>query len=211
MTVTQNVTFGDLIAQYDDELADLREAAEDAIADAEAQHGDDREEWPESVQQTLALLHTSAQATQQRQHALETIQDDYGSDPFELSMLSGRQLMDLETTLRVKANKRGVEPSTLQSERKALAVDAACESAPEGIPVGEDGPEPSEAPNPLMLALYDQVETLNNAGATDFRAPGFEDLLEPETTVQSDTPAAVKPTSNVMDADESPSPDSGEN
>lgn len=190
-TITASVTFADLINAYDAELADLKDGYEETVAYIEEEWGTDARDRPipadaqdldDADLQHLAAMRTLAQAydesgkqIQQRNHALETLADACDGDTFEVRMLTGAELMDIEKTLKLKAQAEGVDREIVEHYRKALVVDAATVEAPEGVPTDDGDPQPSEAGNPLTLALYEAVETLNQAGAVDFRAPGFGD------------------------------------
>lgn len=193
--ITQTVTFDDLIADHDDELDDLREGYDDLAEWATDEHGERREGWPEEVRQYLTQYDETAKTIQKRQHVLETLREEYDDDTFELQLLSGAALMDIETELRMEANKRGVEPAVLNSYRERLLVDRATVDAPDAVPTDDEGsPVPSECPNPLVQSLSEHASRLNTAGETDFRAPGLEgdsdtsDLPSPSDVTSSDTP-----------------------
>lgn len=189
MTLSTTVTFDDLIQSHRDELDDLRDAYDDAVAMIEDEFGADALDQPlhdepdDDELQRLAGLRVTAVAyeesgkqIQRRINALETLREEYDPGAFEIKMLSGEALMDIETQLKLEAKRHDTDADEIQHVRKQLVVDAATVSAPGGVPTGDDGsPTPSDAPNPLTFALYEQVERLNNAGATDFRAPGFGD------------------------------------
>lgn len=224
-TPTTELTFDDLRAQYTDELADLREAWQELTDWISDEYGDDALDWDPTnadlddegmeqlatVQATREAYDEAGKAIQQRQHALETLADEYGSDPFELRMLTGQELMDIETDLRMEANRKDVDVSLLQAQRRGSVVDTATVTAPEGVPTGEGGPTPSECPNPLTMALYDQAEVLNNTGSVDFRAPGFGDEASggrPSTSGTPTTSGLSSSASAPTDADAQPSGDS---
>jgi len=212
-TVTTTVTFHDLEHAYDSELDELEAAYEDVVAEAQSEHGDDAldvrdpDDELAQLQQQAEAYEQAGMAIQSRQHSIGQLADEYEGNRFKLKMLSGRELMDIEAELRAKAQQRDVSPESLQSERKALVVDAATVEAPDGVPqaedsVGENDPKPSECPNPLTLALYEQVERLNQAGDTDFRAPGFGDGDEPDSIESSGTPTVSEPLSNTSVPDD---------
>ena len=181
MAITDTVHLTDLIARYKDELSDLRDAYDDLIDWAEDEHGDRREQWPDAARQTAQAYEEAAKRIEARISFLEKASDEYGDEPFEIRMLSGQETMEIETELRMKANKRDVDVEVIQHERNRSVVDTAVVDAPEGFPTDDDGsPVPSEAPNPLTLSLHEAVESLNQAGEADFRASGFdsEDALD---------------------------------
>lgn len=191
--ISTTVTFDDLIAAYDDELADLREAYDDLVEWATDEHGDERVAWPDEALAKARQLDSAAQTIQKRQHVLERLADEYDDGAFTLKMLSGAELMDIETELRMEANSRGISPQALDSYREQLVVDAAVTDAPDAAPRDDDGnPLVSECPNPLVFALSEQAERLNTAGETDFRAPGFGE----RAAATSATPATSGETSS---------------
>lgn len=215
---TATVTIQDLIASYQQELDDLRDAYEETQDHIQDEYGDDALDQPpeggddegdpdklEALQQQCMVMNEQAKLLQSRIHALESLRDDHGPAEFSLKMLSGSELMDIETELRMQAQSAGVDPSVLQSTRQRLAVDAAVVEAPDWVPRDSDGsPEPSGCVNPLTMALYEHVENLNNSGAVDFRAPGFDD--EPRG-VASGTSGVRKPSAGSL----KPSDSTGEN
>jgi len=214
MTITTEVTFADLRAQYDDELDDLRAAYEDTVALARERYGDDAMQTnPSSVdnpddlarlQQTAEAYNEAGKSTQQRQHALETLTDEYDGDTFTVAMLSGSELMDIETELRMLAQSKDVDPSIMQAKRKGMVVDKATVDAPEGLG------DPSDAPNPITLSLYDVVERLNQGGTPDFRAPGFGDDTASEPSSTSVTPTTSEPLSTASATTDESAPTSGD-
>jgi len=192
--ITRTLTFDDLIAQYDHELTDLRERYEETTAHAREEYGDDPEEWPEDVRQEVQLLNQSKATIDQRVHALETLREEYDGDTFEVKMLTGNELADIETELRAEAQQRDLDTDHLETLRQRLAVDKATVDAPTGVPTSEDGPVPSMCPNPLTMALFESVQRLNNAGTTDFRASGFDDPLGTAGPSElSDSPTSSRP------------------
>lgn len=174
MTLTTEITFADLITAREDELADLREAYEEFLAYGEDEHGDGQESWPAELVQQVAMLNETAKTIQQRIHVLERYREQYDDDTFEIAMLTGQELSDIETELRGEAATRDVGVDVLQAERKQKVVDAATVDAPEDVPRVDGTPAPSECGNPLAFALYEAVERFNGSGDMDFRAPGFE-------------------------------------
>lgn len=219
---TTTVTIQDLINSYQQELDDLREAYNETQDHIQDEYGEDTLDQPptandddgddegdpdklEALQQQCMVMNEQAKLLQSRMHALEGLRDDHGPAEFELKMLSGSELMDIETELRMQAQSAGVDPSVLQSTRQRLAVDAAVVEAPEWVPADDsDSPEPSGCVNPLTMALYEHVENLNNSGAVDFRAPGFDD--EPRGAA-SGTSGVRKPSAGSL----KPSDSAGEN
>lgn len=223
---TTTLTFEDLAAQYDDELAELREAWDELTEYIREEYGDAALEWDPTaaddldsdemerlgtIQATREAYDEAGKSLQQRQHALRTLAEEYGDDPFTIRMLTGQQLMDVETDLRMEANRRDVDVGVIQNHRKGLVVDAATVAAPDGVPTEDGDPVPSECPQPLTLALYEQVERLNESGAVDFRAPGFggADASGPPSTSATPTTSGVSSEPSVpTDSDSPPSGDS---
>ena len=206
-TITTALTFDDLINDHDDDLESLRAAYEEVVEYATEEHGE-RPAWPDVLRQQAQMYDEAGKSIQRRQHVLTTLRDEYDDAEFTIKMLSGSELMDIETDLRMEAQKRGVEPGTLQAYRQQLTVDRATVAAPDAVPTDDDGnPLPSECPNPLTLALHEQVERLNTAGAADFRAPGFGDATDGAAFGSSGVPTSAKKTSSDLDptADVSPS------
>lgn len=219
MTITTDLTFHDLIAQYDDELDDLRQSYEDTVALARERYGDDAMQTnPSSVddsdglaqlQQTAEAYNEAGKSIQQRQHALETLADAYDGDGFTVQILSGSDLMDIETELRMLAQSKDADPAVMQAKRKGMVVDRATVDAPEDVPHDEDGPRPSDAENPLTLSLYDVVERLNQGGTPDFRAPGFGDDTASAPSSTSVAPTSSEPLSSASAGTDATTPDSG--
>lgn len=188
-TITQTITFSDLITAHQGELDDLRDAYQDVQARASEEFGEDALDRPipqnisedaqdelRGLQQEATVYNESAKSIQQRVNALKRLEGEYGDGDFEIRMLSGSELMDIERALRTEPRFRDVPRDAVQGDRKAMVGDVATVEAPEGVPRDDDGsPTPSECPNPLTLSLYEQVELLNNGGGVDFRPPGFDD------------------------------------
>ena len=188
-TITETVTFDDLISSYGPELEELEAAYNGAVEYATDEYGEERTEWPNEVRSLVEMYNEAGKSIQQRQHVLERLSTHYGDGGFKIAMLTGSELMDIETEMRMKAKDRGVQVSELQAYRQQLTTDYATVGAPEEFPTDSDGsPQPSEAPNPLTLSLYEHVERLNMGGSSDFRAPGFGD-----STGSVDLPMSVDP------------------
>lgn len=217
--LTTTVTFADLQRAHDDELDERREAYEDTLALIREEYGEDAIDRPapeddrlEQLQQTAEVLEETGKNLQRRQHVLERIADQYDGDTFEIRMLTGKELMDIETDLRMEANQKDIDVSVLQTKRKQLVVDAATVKAPDGVASDDDGsPQPSAEPNPLTLALYEQVERLNQAGDTGFTAPGFGDDGVGGPSGTSDRPMPAGDSSSTLASDGATTPPSGEN
>jgi len=182
--------------ELDDELADYEDAYNEVVEYARDEYGD-KSEWPEEVRQQAAVFDEAGKAIQKRKHVLGRLEEEYGSDPFVIKMLSGKETMDVETQLRMDAQDREVSMDALQVHRNGMVVDAATVEAPEGVPTDDDGsPKPSARPNALTLALFERVERYNNSGSVDFRPEGFgETELSPESGT-SETPSASVVPSN---------------
>lgn len=230
-TITTTVTLADLRSAYDDELDDLREAYDDAVAFIREEWGEDALDRPiptdaadlddEEMQNLVAMAMTaemyeeSAKTIQKRNHALDKLGDQLDGDTFELRMLTGAELMQIGTDLRVKAKNEGVEKELVDHHKKEYVVDAVTVAAPEGIPTDGDGsPMPSRAGMPLTNALWEAAERLNESGAADFRAPGFGDEVLTPPDGSSATPprsgGASKPLGTTEPTDPAPdTPDSG--
>jgi hypothetical protein len=208
--ISTTVTWADLRAAYDTELDDFREAYDELCTQAEYEYGEGWQSQP-ATEETLQVYQQQAQqydeaakSIQKRQHLLEQLKEEYGDGDFELKMLTGEETMQVETELRMLAQKEDVSVDVIQVRRNALTVDAATVDAPEGVPRDDDGsPVPSECPNALTLALWEQVESLNNAGETGFRAEGFGDGPAPTTADTSATPTTSPASSTPSAPDES--------
>lgn len=212
MTITTTVTWADLRHAYDDELSDLA----DAYAEIESLAAD---EYPEGLDTTdpaddrlQALKATarqydqSAKEIQKNQHVLETLDTEYGEGAFEIKMLSGNETMAVDTELKMLAADRDVDVETIQHRRNALVVDKATVDAPDGIPADDAGsPTPSDAPNPLTFALWEQVERLNNAGDVDFTPAGVAGDTDLPPADTSAVPTDSGPSSST--AADSPTPE----
>lgn len=181
-TLTTTVTFRDLREQYADELDRARNAYEDIVATAREKYGDDALDRPAeddthaALQQQAFAYNETGKTIQKRQHALDVYAERYGDGDtaaFEVAILSGSEVADIETRLRMDANGDD-PPDTLTVRRRGLVTDTATVDAPEGFPTDDDGsPLPSDAPNAVTTALYEYIEKLNQSGDADFTAPGF--------------------------------------
>jgi len=191
MPITTTVTWADLRQALTTERADLRDAYDELRAQATDEYGDDALDQtlpddPDAVdperkdlwvyQSQIKRYQQAAQTIDQRLNLLDRLQSEYGDGDFEIKLLSGSETMDIETELRMEANQQNVSLDALAVQRNARTVDAATVDAPEGVPTDDDGsPTPSECPNGLTLALYQQINDLNSAGETGFTAAGFGD------------------------------------
>lgn len=215
--ITTTVTFEDLIAQCDDELDDLRDAYDDVDAMIREEFGDsatmlrDTDDADADVLagliQTRELINATAKKAERRRNALETLADEFDGGAFELKMLTGSEVMGVETELRMEAERRDVEVTELSSKRKQLVADAATVDAPAGFPTDDESPTPSDAPNPIYMALYEAAENLTTAGSADFRARGFGDR---EGIDLSATPAGSLTSSSGPAPDADATPESGD-
>lgn len=211
-TITQTVTFADMIADVESDLEDIEDVYDDTVDYATEEYGDNRAEWPDEVQAQAVLFDQAAQTHQSRRHVLEMLQDEWESVTFEIALLTGKELMEIETELRVEAQRRDVQPDALQATRKQLAVDAATVDAPEEVPRDDGGsPVPSECPNPLTIQLHELVERLNQAGATDFSPPGFGETDALADTASRASPPSSKNLSKASESDDETTPNSGSN
>jgi hypothetical protein len=207
MTITTKISWSDLIAVYDTELDDLREAYDELCTQAEHEYGEGWQSPPTTdeklqvYQQQAQQYDEAAKSIQKRQHLLDQLPEEYGDGEFELKMLTGEETMQVETELRMLAQQEDVSVDVIQVRRNALTVDAATVDAPEGVPREDGSPVPSECPNALTLALWEQVESLNNAGETGFRAEGFGDTtgLSTADTSAAPTPSAASSTPSAPD------------
>jgi hypothetical protein len=215
MTLTTTITFADLITAVKDELDDLEAQYDDTKALIEAEWDADPfdMELPdlsdvddEDTMQLVGLamnamqLEESAKESQKRLHVLKQLREEYDDGRFELRMLTGQEVMDIETQLKMKAQREGVDRGAVNHERHAKVADTCVVDAPEGFPTDDDGdPKPSDGPQALMFALYNQCERLNSSGATDFTAPGFGDATA-STATGASAPPSTSPDSPVPSA-----------
>jgi hypothetical protein len=208
--ITSTVTWADLTAAYDRELDDLRDAYDELCTQAEYEYGEGWQSQP-ATEETLQVYQQQAQqydeaakSIQKRQHLLGQLPEEYGDGDFELKMLTGEETMQVETELRMLAQQEDVSVDVIQVRRNALTVDAATVDAPEGVPREDGSPAPSKCPNALTLALWEQVESLNNAGETGFTAEGFGDSggLSTADTSATPTPSPQSLTPSAPDESE---------
>jgi len=204
MPITTTVTWADMRAALSDELAELRDAYDEIHDRVTDEYGDDaldrtlpndpddmdddeRQLW--IYRQQIDQYNSAKQSIDNRLNMLDRLEDEYGSGDFEIKMLSGAETMDIETDLRLLAQQRDTSLDKVRHRRTLLVTDAATVDAPEGVPRDEDGsPQPSAAPNALAVSLWDHIDTLNNAGQTDFQAAGFGEG-DPDPTPTTDTSA----------------------
>lgn len=212
MAITTTVTFSDILSYHQAELDDYRDAHDELTEYARDEYGDHRAEWGEDITSLLLLVTESAKTVEQRINFIERVQDEYDGSEFTIKMLSGRELSEIESELRMTAQKRDTDIQQLSSERKMETLDRAITSAPEGFPSDDDGnPEASNAPNALALSLHEQVQLLNQSGETGFRAAGFGDELDSALSGMFGSPkSAAKPSerSDLLESAAQPSGDS---
>lgn len=204
MNITTTVTWGDLISAYDTELSDLKDAYDEIRSLATDKYGEDALDRPLPsdpdhvpddemdlyiYQQQANQYDSGAQTIQKNKHVIETLREELGDGTFEIKMLTGGETMAVETELRMLAQQKDVSVDKIQLRRNALTTDRATIDAPEGVPREDGSPKPSEAPNALTMALWQQVERFNNAGATDFRPEGLgESDPAPSPTAEMSNP-----------------------
>jgi len=199
--ITTTVTWDDLIAAYDDELQQYREAYADLETHVAEEYDTDLQTPSEddtvtAIQQQAARYDQAVQQVEKRQHVLETLRDPLGEGAFEVKMLSGQETIEIEKELRMEAQNSDIPINVIQTKRNQLTVDAATVDAPEGVPREDDSPVPSECPNALTLALWEQVERFNNAGSTDFRPEGCGTNAAASPAVSSPTPSSAPSSSS---------------
>jgi hypothetical protein len=187
--ITTTVTWADLKDSPREELSDLEDAREELVEQVTDEYGegalsetlpqdpdnvaDDRRKlWV--YQQQLQRFEQAKQSIENRLNFLGLMADEYPEGEFELKMLTGNETMAVETELKMLAQQKDVSLDTIYHRRNVLVADKATVDAPEGFPTDADGsPKPSDAPNNLVLSLWEQINRLNNAGQVDFRPEGF--------------------------------------
>jgi len=208
VTITTTLTWADLRAAYADELQDLKDAYHEVAGVAADEYSDGLETVAPDDDRLQALkanarqFEQAVEEIQKNRHVLEQLEAEYGPGAFEIKMLSGDEVLENDTELKLQADRRGVPVETLQHKRNALVVDAATVDAPDGVPTDDSGsPVPSDAPNPLTFALWEQVERLNDAGETDFTPAGVSDGgdIQPAATSATPTPTDSGADSSTVD------------
>jgi hypothetical protein len=189
MPLTDTVTFTDLIARYESEQEELQDAYDELREFATTDHGDNKLQWPEELQQMAVLYEQTAEQLEQRINILSRLQDEYNDGAFTIKMLSGQDTLDIETELKVMARDKGVDVEVVEHERNKLLVDKAVVDAPESIPREDDSPVVSQAESALMRSLFEAIQTFNQAGDTDFRASGFGDAHDLDLPESFDAPS----------------------
>lgn len=216
MTITTTVSWADLIGHAQDELDEYRDAYDELDAQLTAEYGEDardrtlpqdpdllsedeRDLWVYRTQ--MSQYDEAAKSSQQRIHVLERCREEYGDGTFEIRMLTGSETVEIETEMRAEANRRDVTLDVVQSQMYTRTVDRATVDAPEGVPREDGDPVPSECPNALTLALWEQVNAFNTAGATDFQAGGLgdDDPAPASTPATSATPEPSAPSPTGTD------------
>jgi len=199
--ITTTVTWKDLQSSIQSELDDLRDAYDELTELAEDEYGEDWQSRPTDdstlgvYQEQAEQYEQAAESMQKRQHLLTQLRDEYGDGDFEVAMLSGEETMEIETQLRMLAQSEDTSMDVIQVRRNALTVDAATVDAPEGVPRDNGSPVPSECPNALTLALWEQVEAYNNSGETDFQPEGFGEQQAPSPAASSEAPSGSETSS----------------
>lgn len=212
--ITTTVTWQDLIDAQREEYDDLADAYAEIADLAREEHGEGALQRPTpgddlaTLQQQAQLIDQEGRQIEQRIHALEQLRDELGDGAFEIKMLSGREVMDTEVSLRGDSD--GEEGIT-QMRRNARTIDAATVDAPEGVPRDDAGsPTPSDCPQQLVNALYEQVQRFNTAGDTGFRGEGFgSDAASPMRSGSSVAPTPASATSSSSGSSDADSPASG--
>lgn len=218
MAITTTVSWDDLKAAQRADLEDIDESYQELTALAHDKYGDDALQIPTpddlesidddetlrlaAIQRQAMMYDRSRQSLEKRINVLEFLADELGDDPFELKMLSGQEVMTVETKLRADSKSNDWDSQTLQFIRNQRTVDAAVVDGPEDIP-SEDGTLDisGSCPNALVDSLYEQVERFNSAGESDFRPEGFGNHIGSGPSASSGTPTP----SNISSEDSAPS------
>jgi hypothetical protein len=213
MDITTTVTWDDLLSAHDDELAEYKEAYADLHELAEERFGEGALEDPATdddlaaLQQQAARYDQAVQSIQGHKHALETLRDELGSGDFEIKMLSGQETLQISKEVQTEAYHNDTPPSIIETQRNQAVADAATVDAPEGVPTDDEGsPVPSELPNVLAMALFEQAQRFNTTAATDFRAEGCGDVTPAATppSEPSPNPTTSEPSSEPSRSDAEP-------
>jgi len=207
MDITTTVTWDHLIHAHDDELETYREAYQDLRALAAEEYDaalDDptSDDDLQAIQQQAARYEQAVQELQRHQNALETLRDQLGSGDFEIKMLSGQEALEIAKEVQMDARENDTPPSVVETKRNQLVADTATVDAPEGVPREDGSPVPSQLPNVLATALFEQVQRYNTAADVDFRAAGCGDadpLAPSEPSVSPTTDAALSAPSRPTD------------
>lgn len=225
MPITTTVTWQDLRDAQQRELDDLADAYDDLEATIESEYGGDLTTTPTdlsniedpdlrqqaAIAQQMQLLDRSAETIEQRLNLLDTLETELGSGPWEIRMLTGQQVMDVEAQLRADADTQDWDRQTIQLHRNQRTVDAAVVDGPEDIPRNEDGTLQvcDHCPNALVNSLYEAVERFNSAGDTDFRAQGFGSDTGLARPGSSGTPTPSQPVSGGSVPSDDSAPERG--
>ncbi len=188
MSLTDTVTFSDLIDRYQSEKTDLQDAYDELRDYASDEHGDNKLQWPEELQQMAVLYEQTAEQLDQRINILQRLSEEYDGD-FTIKMLSGQDTLDIETELKLMAQDKDVDVEVVEHERNKLLVDKAVVNAPEDIPREDESPVVSQAESALMRSLFEAIQTFNQAGDMDFRASGFGDAHDLDLPESFDAPS----------------------
>lgn len=190
MAITTTVAWADLRDAQQSELDDLREAYDDLETTAQDEYGEDALSRPvpndlddiddeetralAAIQQQAALYEQSRETVEKRLNLLEVLEGELGDDPWEIKMLSGQEVMNVEAELRADRKTESWDRQMFALVRNYRTVDAAVVDGPEDIPREDGTLNVSEnVPNALVNSLYEQVERFNSAGETGFRSEGF--------------------------------------
>ena len=201
MDITTTVTWETLISAHDDELQEYREAYQDLREVAQEEHGaalDDPtdNDHLQAIQQQAARYEQAVQELQRFQHALGALREQLGDGDFEIKMLSGQETLEIAKEVQMEARESDTPPSVIETKRNQLVADMATVDAPDGVPTDDDGsPVPSELPNVLATALFEQVQRFNTAADVDFRAEGCGDAAPQGPSAPSPTPTTDAPLS----------------
>lgn len=208
MDITTTVSWDTLIHAHDDDLEQYREAYQDlethaheeydAALDAPATDDDLR-----AIQQQAARYEQAVEELQRHQHALKSLRDNLGDGDFEIKMLSGQEALEIAKEVQMEARQNDTPPSVVETQRNQLVADAATVAAPEGVPTDDEGsPVPSQLPNVLATALFEQVQRYNTAADVDFRAAGCGDAESPVPSAASARPNTPALSSDPSNPDE---------
>jgi len=201
MDITTTVTWDTLLHANDSELEEYREAYRELEEIAREEHDADldtptADDHLQAIQRQAARYEQAVQELQRHKNALETLRDELGDGDFEIKMLSGQEALEVSKEIQTDAYQNDTPPSVIETERNQLVADTATVDAPEGVPREDEGsPVPSELPNVLATALFEQVQRFNTAADVDFRAEGCGDAALPDVSEPSPTPNADAPLS----------------
>ena len=201
MNITTTVSWDTLLHAHDDEREEYRDAYQELRALAQEEYDADldtptSDDELAAIQQQAARYEQAVKELQRHTNALETLRDQLGDGDFEIKMLSGQEALEVAKEVQTEAYQENTPPSVIETERNQLVADAATVDAPEGVPRDDDGsPVPSELPNVLATALFEQVQRFNTAADVDFRPAGCGDADPLDPSGVSSTPNADAPLS----------------